>query len=198
MTREAILEGILFAMGGSVEREQLAEAMEITPEEVEETASALKTRYEEEDRGIRLIRLENAYQLCSAEGCYDTLIRLATRPKQPVLTDVVRETLAIIAYKQPVTKGDIERIRGVSSDHAVNRLVEFGLVEEKGRQNAPGRPILFGTTEEFLRRFQIEGCDVLPELSADQLADIEAQVESETAKAEATEREQQEMVKVEI
>ena len=179
MTREAILEGILFAMGGSVEREQLAEAMEITPEEVEAAAAALKAKYEEEDRGIRLIRL-------------------ASKPKQPVLTDVVRETLAIIAYKQPVTKGDIERIRGVSSDHAVNRLVEFGLVEEKGRLNAPGRPILFGTTEEFLRRFQIEGCEVLPELDPDQLAEIEAQVESETAKAEAAEREEQEKIQVEI
>ena len=198
MTREAILEGILFAMGGSVEREQLAEAMEITPEEVDEAAAALKTSYEEQDRGIRLIRLAGAYQLCTAEGCYDTLIRLASKPKQPVLTDVIRETLAIIAYKQPVTKGDIERIRGVSSDHAVNRLVEFGLVEEKGRLNAPGRPILFGTTEEFLRRFQIEGCEVLPELDADQLAEIEAQVESETAKAEAAEREEQEKIQVEI
>ncbi len=198
MTREAILEGILFAMGGSVERDQLAEAMEITPEEVEAAAAALKARYEEEECGIRLIRLDSAYQLCSAEGCYDTLIRLASKPKQPVLTDVVRETLAIIAYKQPVTKGDIERIRGVSSDHAVNRLVEFGLVEEKGRLNAPGRPILFGTTEEFLRRFQIEGCEVLPELDPDQLAEIEAQVESETAKAEAAEREEQEKIQVEI
>ena len=198
MTREAILEGILFAMGGSVEREQLAEAMEITPEEVEAAAAALKAKYEEEERGIRLIRLDDAYQLCSAEGCYDTLIKLASKPKQPVLTDVVRETLAIIAYRQPVTKGDIERIRGVSSDHAVNRLVEFGLVEEKGRLNAPGRPILFGTTEEFLRRFQIEGCEVLPELDADQLAEIEAQVESETAKAEAAEREEQEKIQVEI
>ena len=198
MTREAILEGILFAMGGSVEREQLAEAMEITPEEVEEAAAALKAKYEEEERGIRLIRLDSAYQLCSAEGCYDTLIKLASKPKQPVLTDVVRETLAIIAYKQPVTKGDIERIRGVSSDHAVNRLVEFGLVEEKGRLNAPGRPILFGTTEEFLRRFQIEGCDVLPELDPDQMAEIETQVENETAKAEATEREEQEKIQVEI
>ncbi|MBQ6293636.1 MAG: SMC-Scp complex subunit ScpB [Lachnospiraceae bacterium] len=198
MTREAILEGILFAMGGSVEREQLAEAMEITPEEVEEAAAALKAKYEEEERGIRLIRLDSAYQLCSAEGCYDTLIKLASKPKQPVLTDVVRETLAIIAYKQPVTKGDIERIRGVSSDHAVNRLVEFGLVEEKGRLNAPGRPLLFGTTEEFLRRFRIEGCEVLPELDPDQMAEIEAQVENETAKAEATEREEQEKIKVEI
>ena len=198
MTREAILEGILFAMGSSVEREQLAEAMEITPEEVGEAAEALKAKYEEEERGIRLIRLDSAYQLYTAEDCYDTLIKLASKPKQPVLTDVVRETLAIIAYKQPVTKGDIERIRGVSSDHAVNRLVEFGLVEEKGRLNAPGRPILFGTTEEFLRRFQIEGCDVLPELEPEQLAEIEAQVESETAKAEATEREEQEKIQVEI
>ena len=198
MTREAILEGILFAMGGAVERAQLAEAMEISEEEAESAADALKAYYEENERGIRLIRLGDAWQLCTAEDCYETLIKLASKPKQPVLTDVVRETLAIIAYKQPVTKGDIERIRGVSSDHAVNRLVEFGLVEEKGRLNAPGRPILFGTTQEFLRRFRIEGCESLPELDADQMADIEAQVENEAAKAEATEREQQEMVKVEI
>ena len=83
MTREAILEGILFAMGGAVEREALAEAMEITPEEVEEAAAALKASYEEGERGIRLIRLGEAYQLCSAEGCYETLIKLASHPKQP-------------------------------------------------------------------------------------------------------------------
>ena len=110
-----------------------------------------------------------------------------------MLTDVVLETLAIIAYRQPVTKTDIERIRGVSSDHAVNRLVEYGLVEERGRLNAPGRPILFGTTEEFLRRFRIEDPEMLPELSAEQMADIEEEVESETAAREA-----REMMNVEI
>ena len=193
MTKEMLLEGILFAMGDSVERDQLAEALELTPEEVDAVAESLRDLYVQEERGLRLLRLGDAYQLCTAEECYDSLIRIATKPKAPVLTDVVMETLAIIAYKQPVTKTDIERIRGVSSDHAVNRLVEYGLVEERGRLNAPGRPILFGTTEEFLRRFRIEDPEMLPELSAEQLADIEEEVESETAAREA-----REMMNVEI
>lgn len=198
MKPEHILEGVLFAMGSSVDKGLLADTLEISAKELEELAASLARSYEEEGRGFRLLTLENKLQLSTAEGCYETLIKMVKKPNPPVLTDVVLETLSIIAYKQPVTKGDIERIRGVSSDHAVNRLVEFGLVEEKGRQNSPGRPILFGTTEEFLRRFQIEGCESLPELDAEQLADIELQVESETASAEAAEREQQEMVKVEI
>lgn len=193
MTKETTLEGILFAMGDSVERDVLALALEITEEEVDELADALKARYEEEERGIRLLRLGNAYQLCTAEDCYEALIKIAAKPKAPVLTDVVMETLAIIAYKQPVTKTDIEKIRGVSSDHAVNRLVEYGLVEEKGRLNAPGRPILFGTTEEFLRRFRIADAEELPSLSAEQMADIEAEVEAETAAKDA-----KELVNVEI
>ena len=179
MTREAVLEGILFAMGTSVERDQLAEAMEITPEEVEACAAALKASYEEGDRGIRLLRLDNAYQLCSAEGCYDTLIKLASRPKQPVLTDVVRETLAIIAYKQPVTKAEIEKIRGVSSEHAINKLLEYELIQELGRLNIPGRPILFGTTEKFLRCFGVESTDELPVLDEVQIEDFKAEAEAE-------------------
>ena len=195
---ESIIEGILFAMGDSVEPAKIAAALEKPEEDVIKILDELAARYETEGRGVRLTKLDGAYQMCTSPDIYEYLIRIAKQPKKAVLTETLLETLSIIAYKQPVTKGDIERIRGVSSDHAVNRLVEFGLVEEKGRLNAPGRPILFGTTEEFLRRFQIEGCDVLPELDADQLAEIEAQVESETAKAEATEREQQEMVQVEI
>lgn len=85
---------------------------------------------------------------------YDYLIRIARQPKRYVLTDVMLETLSIIAYRQPVTKLEIEKIRGVKSDHAVNKLVEYGLVEEVGRMDAPGRPILFGTTEEFSSAFQ--------------------------------------------
>lgn len=193
MTQEAVLEGILFAMGNSVEREQLAEALEVEPEEVDAIADRLAQSYEEQERGIRLLQLGDAYQLCTAEACYEPLIRIASKPKAPVLTDVVLETLAIIAYKQPVTKTDIERIRGVSSDHAVNRLVEYGLAEEKGRLNAPGRPILFGTTEEFLRRFRISDPEMLPHLSAEEMATLEEEVEAETAARDA-----KELVNVEI
>ncbi len=89
------------------------------------------------------------------------MIRVASQPKKHVLTDVLLETLSIIAYKQPVTKLEIEKIRGVKSDHAVNKLVEYNLVSERGRMDAPGKPILFGTTEEFLRRFSIHSLDDL-------------------------------------
>ncbi|MBQ4425512.1 MAG: SMC-Scp complex subunit ScpB [Lachnospiraceae bacterium] len=196
MKQVAILEGILFAMGSSVEKTVLAEAMETDVETVEKLADELANEYIEKDCGVRLLTLGDSYQLCTAEACYEALIRIAKKPKPPVLTDVIMETLAIIAYKQPVTKADIERIRGVSSDHAVNRLVEFGLVEEAGRLNAPGRPLLFRTTEEFLRRFRIPSPEKLPEVDPVQMAEIEAAVEEEVGAQEA--REAAEKVKVEI
>ena len=199
MKAEYILEGVLFAMGNSVDKDVLAETMGISREEVEELAKSLSEEYESCGRGFRLLTLENKLQLSTAEGCYETLIKMVKKPAPPVLTEVVLETLSIIAYKQPVTKADIERIRGVSSDHAVNKLVEYGLVEEAGRLNAPGRPILFKTTEEFLRRFNLSSVDELPEMDPVQYEEIVASVESEMAAAEAKENlAKAESVKVEI
>ena len=100
--------------------------------------------------------------MCTKPEAYDYLIRIAKQPKKQVLTDVLLETLSIIAYKQPVTKIEIEKIRGVKSDHAVNKLVEYNLACEVGRLDAPGRPLLFGTTEEFLRRFSVQKLEDLP------------------------------------
>ncbi len=199
MKREYILEGVLFAMGNAVDKDVLAETMGVSREELDELARSLSEEYESSGRGFRLLTLENKLQLSTAEGCYETLIKLVKKPGQPVLTEVVLETLSIIAYKQPVTKADIERIRGVSSDHAVNKLVEYGLVEEAGRLNAPGRPILFKTSEEFLRRFNISSVDELPEMDPVQYEELVASVESEIAAAEAKENlAQAESVKVEI
>lgn len=93
----------------------------------------LQKRYEEEKRGMRILELENAYQMCTCADYYENLIRVAATPKKHVMTDVIMETLSIIAYRQPVTKMEIGKIRGVNSDHAVNRLVEYGLVYEAGR-----------------------------------------------------------------
>lgn len=110
------------------------------------------------------------------------MIILSTSPWQPkkaVLTDVMMETLSIIAYKQPVTKQEIDKIRGVKSDHAVNKLVEYNLVQELGRLDAPGRPIVFGTTEEFLRNFGVDSTDNLPEISPVKMEDFRAEVEEE-------------------
>ena len=107
------------------------------------------------------------------------LVNIAMQPKKAVLTDVMMETLSIIAYKQPVTKQEIDKIRGVKSDHAVNKLVEYNLVQELGRLDAPGRPIVFGTTEEFLRNFGVDSTDNLPEISPVKMEDFRAEVEEE-------------------
>ena len=107
-------------------------------------------------QGIQIIELEQSYQMCTKKEYYENLIQIALHPQKPVLTDVMLETLSIIAYKQPVTKAEIEKIRGVKCDHAINKLMEYELVRELGRLDAPGRPILLGTTEEFLRSFGVQ------------------------------------------
>ena len=159
---KAAIEAILFAMGDSVETERIAEALELSTGKVRELIAGMQEECEKEDRGIRIIELEGNYQMCTKRECYEPLIRVASTPKKIRMTDVLMETLSIIAYKQPVTKLEIEKIRGVKSDHAVNKLVEYELVTELGRLDAPGRPILFGTTENFLRHFDLDSVEHLP------------------------------------
>lgn len=176
---EAIIEAVLFTMGNSVELKQLALAIGQSEAIAERVVKNLKKRYEREQRGMQILELENAYQMATRAEFYENLIRVAAAPKKQVLTDVILETLSIIAYKQPVTKMEIAKIRGVSSDHAVNRLVEYGLVYEVGRLDAPGRPTLFGTTEEFLRRFGVGSTTDLPTMNPEQEAEIIQEVEEE-------------------
>ena len=152
-------------MGQSVELKQLAVAIDQDEKTTKQVVESLKSRYEREKRGMQIIELESSYQMCTRAEYYENLIRVASTPKKQVLTEVVLETLSIIAYKQPVTKMEIEKIRGVKSDHAVNRLVEYNLVYEVGRLDAPGRPALFATTEEFLRRFGVGSTEDLPTLN---------------------------------
>ena len=176
---QSAIEAILFTMGDSVELDKLAAAIGHDVETTKKLIRSMMDRYEENDRGIKLIELDNAYQLCTKKEMYEYLIRVAKQPKRYVLTDVLLETLSIIAYKQPVTKLEIEKIRGVKTDHAVNKLVEYGLVEEAGRMDAPGRPLLFGTTEEFLRRFSVHSLDELPVLDQEQLEHFKEEAEDE-------------------
>ena len=176
---QSAIEAILFAMGDSVELEKLASAIGHDEETTKKLIHNMMDKYEAADRGIRIIELDNAYQLCTKKEMYEYLIRVAKQPKRYVLTDVLLETLSIIAYKQPVTKLEIEKIRGVKSDHAVNKLVEYGLVEETGRLDAPGRPLLFGTTEEFLRRFSVHSLDELPVLDQEQIEHFKEEAEDE-------------------
>ena len=176
---EAAIEAILFTMGEAVEVEKIAIAIEHDKDTTRKFIRNMMDKYNAEDRGIRIIELEDSFQLCSKTEYYDVLIKVAKQPKKYILTDVQLETLSIIAYKQPVTKLEIEKIRGVKSDHAVNKLVEYGLVCEVGRLDAPGRPILFGTTEEFLRRFSVQSVDELPNLDADQVEELKSEAEEE-------------------
>ena len=175
----AAVEAILFAAGDSVEVFRLAAALELEPAEMEDILRRMMLRYEEEDRGIRLVELEDSWQLCTKTEHYEELIRVVKQPKKYTLTEVLLETLSIVAYKQPVTKLEIEKIRGVKSDHAVNKLVEYGLIEEVGRMDAPGRPILFGTTEDFLRSFGVSSVEELPKISQQQMEDFKEEAEEE-------------------
>ena len=176
---EAVMEAVLFTMGDSVEIARLAETIEEDVKKTKEILEDMKQRYEKENRGITLIELEESVQLCTKPQMYEYLVKVAKTPKKFVLTDTLLETLSIIAYKQPVTRLEIEKIRGVSCDHAVNRLVEFNLITEVGRLDAPGRPLLFGTTEEFLRSFGVKSLDDLPELNAVQMEEFKQQAEAE-------------------
>lgn len=162
---EAIIEAILFTMGEAVELDRIAEAIELDKKETKAILARMMEHYEDPSIGVRLIELDGSYQMCTKAELYEYLIRIAKQPQKRVLTDVLLETLSIIAYKQPVTKSEIEKIRGVSCDHAVNKLVEYNLVCELGRLDAPGRPLLFGTTEDFLRSFGVKSIDELPVLN---------------------------------
>ena len=176
---QAAIEAILFAMGDSVELEKIAGAIEQDTQTTKKLIHAMMDQYQQEDRGIRILELENAYQLCTKAEFFEYLIRIAKQPKKAVLSDVMLETLAIIAYKQPVTRIEIEKIRGVKCDHAVNKLLEYNLIKELGRLDAPGKPILFGTTEEFLRHFGVQSLEDLPAINPVQMEDFKAEAEAE-------------------
>ena len=176
---EAVLEAVLFTMGESVELGRLATVLEMEQKEVRQILEDMQKRYEEEDRGIFLLWLEDSVQLSTKAEMYEYLIKIAKTPRKMVLTDTVLETLSIIAYKQPVTRLEIERIRGVSCDHAVNKLMEYNLITDIGRLDAPGRPLLFGTTEEFLRQFGVTSLEDLPMLNTEKQEEFKMEAEEE-------------------
>jgi segregation and condensation protein B len=180
----AALEAILFAMGDSVEISRLSQALELPKGQILELISKMNDKYKKSDRGIYIVELEDAVQLCTKPELYDYLIKIAKAPRKLSLSDTLLETLSIVAYKQPVTRMEIEKIRGVSCEHAINRLVEFKLVQELGRMDAPGRPLLFGTTEEFLRTFGVKSLGDLPIADTDQIEDFKKQAEEEVAAEE--------------
>ena len=176
---KAELKAILFTMGDSVSIDSLAEVIEEDRKTTEEILDQMAEDYSSQSRGISLTKLDDAVQMCTKGELYEYLIKIAKVPKKFVLTDTLLETLSIIAYKQPITRLEIEKVRGVSCDHAVNKLLEYDLIMEVGRMDAPGRPLLFGTTEQFLRSFGVKSLEDLPELNAVQIEEFKRQAESE-------------------
>lgn len=176
---EAVIEAVLFTMGESVEISRLAEVIETDVKTTKEILKQMEERYAREDRGITLARFDSAVQLCTKDDMYEYLVKIAKTPRKMTLTDTVLETLSIIAYKQPVTRVEVERVRGVNCDHAINKLLEYDLIMELGRLDAPGRPLLFGTTEQFLRCFGVRSLEELPELNPVQVEEFKQQAEAE-------------------
>ncbi len=162
---KAILEGILFATGEAVPVKRLSEVMDISEKQVDKLMSEMAEEYNcSPERGIQLTRLEDSWQLCTKSDYYDYIHKLKEKSRRAALTNAGLEVLSVVAYNQPVTRSAIEFIRGVNSDGPLNNLVASGLVKEVGRLDAPGRPILFGTTEEFLRCFNLSSLTELPEV----------------------------------
>ncbi len=177
---KAVIESVLFTMGNSVEAERIAQVLDIKNKEAVAIIEELKAEMDaDEGRGVTIMELDGAYQMCSKPEMYDWLIKIAKSPRKYTLTDSILETLSIIAYKQPVTRIEIEQIRGVSCDHAINRLLEFDFIMEVGRKDAPGKPILFGTTEQFLRSFGVTSLEDLPQMNTDRIEEFRSQAEKE-------------------
>lgn len=160
----AVLEGILFASGGSVSQAKIAEALELPEETVEAALEQLAGKYRFERRGIRIVRLEDAWQMTSSPEFAPEVRRALELRKPPPLSKAAMEVLALIAYYQPVTRAYIEQIRGVDSSSTVGNLSERGLIEDCGYMDVPGRPRLFRTTDAFLRSFGITHLSELPDI----------------------------------
>lgn len=175
----AHVEAILFTMGEAVEINRIAEAVGHDEDTVRKVIRNLMERYEDDSYGVQIIELDGSFQMCTKASMYETIIKITNVPKKHVLTDVLLETLSIVAYKQPITKAEIESIRGVNSDHSINKLLEYNLICEVGRKNAPGRPCLFGTTEDFLRNFGISSLEDLPVIGQEKMEEFKSEVEDE-------------------
>ena len=177
------IEGILFAAGEPVKAAKLAAVLDTDLETVKEAVRLLKYNYDTELRGIMIIELDDGYQLCSRPEYYAYIQEILGEQRRQALSNAAMEALAIVAYKQPITRGQVEFIRGVNSDGAMNRLIERDLIEETGRLDAPGRPILYSTTQNFLRCFGLKSPKDLPEVDLKEITGDYEQISIENSEA---------------
>lgn len=167
--KESIIEAMLFASGNAVKIDDMAEVLNVDNKSVREMVTSINKRFDEENRPITIREIDMGFQMCTKPQYHNYIKKLQDKKPKKALSQSAMETLAIIAYKQPITRVEIEKIRGVNSDYAVSTLSEFGLIEDIGRADLPGRPLLYSTTEEFLRKFGYSSLKDLPELKLDNI-----------------------------
>ena len=161
---KGIIESILFAVGREIKINELMSALELSSEEIIRAIESLKQDYESEDRGINIIKVDDSFQLCTKKDYYDYIYPIFDKRSKPNLSNAALETLSIIAYNPRITRAEIETIRGVSTDGTIYKLLDYNLIEEAGKLDAPGKPMTYKTSKEFLRMFGISSLDELPEL----------------------------------
>ena len=161
---QAIIEAMLFASGREVKIKEIMNALELGSDDIDSIMKNMKLKYDSENSGIELIKVDDGYQLCTKKEYYEYIYPLFDNRAKPTISNAALETLSIIAYNPKITRAQIESIRGVSSDGTVYKLLEFGLIEEAGRMDAPGRPTMYKVTTNFLKMFGISSLDELPDL----------------------------------
>ena len=161
---KAIIEAILFSAGREVKKNELMLSLEVSSEEIDEIITLIQEDYKNEERGIELIKIDDGYQLCTKKDMYEYIYPVIDKRTKPNLSTASLETLSIIAYNPKITRAEIEAIRGVSADACVYKLLEYGLIEEAGKVDLPGKPMSYKTTNEFLKMFGYSSLNDLPEL----------------------------------
>ncbi len=161
---KGIIEAILFAAGRDVKVNELMSALELSSEEIIRIVESMKLDYEKENRGIQIINVDGSYQLCTKQELYDYIYPVFDKRSKPNLSQAAMETLSIIAYNPKITRAEIEAIRGVNSDGPIYKLLDYHLIEDSGKLDAPGKPTTYSTTKEFLRLFGLESLEQLPDL----------------------------------
>lgn len=161
---KSLIESMLFAAGRVVSVSEMAKILEMTPDEVDAIVRNYMEDCKDESRGIEVIKVNDGYQMTTKKGAYDCLVQLFDNRAKPSLSSAALEILSIIAYNPKITRAEIEAIRGVNSDGTLYRLMEYHLIEEAGKMDAPGRPTMYRTTDEFLKMFGVSSLEELPEL----------------------------------
>lgn len=161
---KGIIESILFAAGREVIINELMSALELSSEEIIKAIDSLKEDYDKEERGLSILKVEDAYQLSTKKDNYEYIYPIFDKRSKPNLSVAALETLSIIAYNPRITRAEIETIRGVNTDGTIYKLLDYNLIEEAGKLDAPGKPMTYKTSKEFLRMFGISSLDELPEL----------------------------------